>query len=309
MNPESRIYVAGHAGMVGSFLVEKLRTLGFRNLVSRSRQELDLRKQNAVTAFFEEYRPDYVFLIAGKVGGIQANIKNAAVFLYDNLMIAANVIEASHIFGIKKLVNLGSSCIYPRLSTQPMKEEYLLSGSLEPTNEGYAIGKIVGVKLCEYYRKQYGCNFVSAIPPNLYGPRDDFSLLESHVVSALIRRMHVAKVNDQRTVELWGTGSARREFLFNKDLAEGLVFLMENYEDSLPVNIGTQKDFSIKEIAELVKEVVGYEGSFVWNANMPDGMPQKLMDSSRIYRMGWTPATMFREGLKETYGWYKENNQ
>lgn len=308
MDIESRIYIAGHAGMVGSFLVEKLKSLGYRDLIYKSHQELDLRDQKAVQSFFEEYKPQYVFLIAGRVGGIHANINRPAVFLYDNLMIAASVIEASRLAAVKKLLNLGSSCIYPRFSPQPMKEEYLLSGSLEPTNEAYAIGKITGVKLCEFYKKQYGCNFVSAIPPNLYGPRDDFSPSESHVVSALIRKMHVAKIKNEDTVEIWGTGSARRELLFNKDLANGLIFLMKNYEDNLPVNIGTGEDLSIREIAELVKAVVGYEGSFVWNTTMPDGSPRKLMDSSRAYSMGWKPMTTFVEGLKETYEWYKENN-
>lgn len=241
------------------------------------------------------------------MGGIQANIKSPADFLYDNLMISSNVIEASRLVGVKKLLFLGSSCIYPRLCEQPMKEEYLLTGGLEPTNEGYAIGKIAGVKLCEYYNKQYGCNFISAIPPNIYGPRDNFSLTDSHVISALIRKIHYAKVNGENSIEIWGTGSARREFLFNSDLVDGLIFLMINYSEKEHINIGSGNDISIKELAGLIKKIIGYKGEFFWDESRPDGMPKKFMDSSKINTLGWFPKTSLKEGLKKTYNWYKMN--
>ena len=307
MDKSSKIYIAGHEGMVGSLLLEELIKRGYRSIITQSFSKLDLRNQGMVNGFLKETRPEYVFLIAGKVGGIQANIKYPAVFLYDNLMIASNVIEVSRKIGVKKLLFLGSSCIYPRLSPQPMKEEYLLTGSLEHTNEAYAIGKIAGVKLCEYYKKQFGYNFISAIPPNLYGPRDNFSLSDSHVISALIQKIHKAKVSRDTQVEIWGTGSARREFLFNKDLVDGLIFLMNNYNDDRHINIGTSRDVSIKELAHLIKEVIGYRGKFIWDKSMPDGMPKKLMDSSRINEMGWKAKTSLRDGLTETYNWYKEN--
>ncbi|MBC8488132.1 MAG: GDP-L-fucose synthase [Bacteroidetes bacterium] len=307
MNQNSKIYVAGHEGMIGSLLLEELIYRGYKNVITKEFEQLDLRDQSMTTEFIQKSQLEYVFLIAGKVGGIQANIKSPADFLYDNLMISSNVIEASRLVGVKKLLFLGSSCIYPRLCEQPMKEEYLLTGGLEPTNEGYAIGKIAGVKLCEYYNKQYGCNFISAIPPNIYGPRDNFSLTDSHVISALIRKIHYAKVNGENSIEIWGTGSARREFLFNSDLVDGLIFLMINYSEKEHINIGSGNDISIKELAELIKKIIGYKGEFFWDESKPDGMPKKLMDSSKINALGWFPKTSLRNGLQRTYNWYKEN--
>ena len=307
MDINSKIYVAGHEGMVGSILFKKLKRMGYNNLITISFKQLDLRNQRDTDNFIKKEKPEYIFLIAGKVGGIQANIKFPAEFLYDNLMISANVIESARINKVKKLIFLGSSCIYPRLSTQPMKEGYLLTGSLEPTNEGYAIGKIAGLKLCEYYRKQYGCNFIAAIPPNLYGPGDNFSLANSHVISALIKKIHKAKSENTKFVEMWGTGSARREFLFNEDLVDGLIFLMNNYEGNKFINIGSNIDISIKELAELVKEIIGYDGKFIWDKTKPDGMPKKLMDSYKIHNIGWKPKTNLKDGLSETYKWYLNN--
>ena len=307
MDKESKIYIAGHEGMVGSILFKEMKRRGYRNLITIPFKQLDLRNQRDTYNVVKEEKPEYIFLIAGKVGGIQANIKFPAEFLYDNLMISANVIESARINKVKKLIFLGSSCIYPRLSTQPMKEGYLLTGSLEPTNEGYAIGKIAGLKLCEYYRKQYGCNFIAAIPPNLYGPGDNFSLANSHVISALIKKIHKAKIEKTKYVEMWGSGSARREFLFNEDVADGLIFLMKNYEDGNFINIGSNNDVSIKELSEIIKEIIGYDGEFKWDKTKPDGMPQKLLDSSRIYNMGWKTKNNLKDGLSKTYKWYLNN--
>jgi len=306
MKKDSRIYIAGHEGMVGSILFKELQTRGYYNLITIPFNKLDLRKQKDTADFIKKEKPEYIFLIAGKVGGIQANINYSAEFLYDNLMISANVIHAARIYNVRKLLFLGSSCIYPRLSPQPMKEEYLLSGVLEPTNEGYAIGKISGLKLCEYYKKQYGCNFISAIPPNLYGPRDNFSLENSHVISALITKIHKAKVDNKKYVEMWGTGSARREFLFNEDLVDGIIFLMNLYDDVNFINIGSNNDVSIKELAEMIREIIGYNGKFIWDKSKPDGMPKKLMDSSKINALGWYPKTDLANGLEKTYRWYKK---
>jgi len=303
----SKIYIAGHEGMVGSILLKELRNRAYTNLVYESFKNLDLRNQNNTRNYISYHKPEYIFLIAGKVGGIQANINHPAEYLYDNLMISANVIEAARSNNVKKLLFLGSSCIYPRLSAQPMKEEYLLTGLLEPTNEGYAIGKIAGLKLCEYYNKQYGCNFISAIAPNLYGPMDNFSNENSHVISALIKKIHKAKIEKTKYVEMWGTGSARREFLFNEDLVDGLIFLMNNYEGKNFINIGSNNDVSIKELAEIIKEIIGYDGEFIWDETKPDGMPKKLMDSSKIYNMGWKPKNNLKDGLSETYKWYLNN--
>ena len=307
MNTNSLICVAGHSGMVGSALAEELTRRNYERVVTVSSADCDLTDQAATTRFFAEHKPEYVFLIAGKVGGIQANMEQPAAFLYDNLMIAANVAEATRLSGVRKMLYLGSSCIYPRLAAQPMREEYLLTGALEPTNEAYAIGKLAGMKLCEYYRKQYGCNFIAAIPPNLYGPRDNFSLTGSHVAAALLRRHHSAKVNSDPFVEIWGTGTTRREFLFARDLADGLIFLMHNYADGKPINIGSGADVSIRELAELIRDVVGYRGEHVWNSDKPDGMPRKLMDSTAIRSLGWQPETTLEAGLRQTYAWYIEN--
>ena len=299
--------MAGHRGMVGSALVRKLQSEGFSNLVTRTSVELDLRNQAAVADFFVQEQPDYVFLAAAKVGGILANNTYRAEFLYDNLMIEANIIHNAHQTGVKKLLFLGSSCIYPKMAEQPLKEEYLLSGFLEPTNEPYAIAKIAGIKLCESYRSQYGSNFISAMPTNLYGPNDNYDLNGSHVLPALIRKFHEAKVNDQPTVEVWGTGLPRREFLHADDLADACFFLMENYNDDLFVNIGTGEDVTIREVAELIRDVVGYEGELRWNTDKPDGTPRKLMDVSRLHAQGWHHTTDLRAGLENTYHDFLQN--
>jgi GDP-L-fucose synthase len=298
---QARIYVAGHRGMVGSAIVRKLQAEGYENIITRTSSELDLRNQAAVNDFFAEERPDYVFLAAAKVGGIMANNIYRAEFLYDNLMIESNIIHNAYTAGVKKLLFLGSSCIYPKMAPQPLSEEYLLSGYLEPTNEPYAIAKITGIKLCEAYRSQYGCNFISAMPTNLYGPNDNYDLKGSHVLPALIRKFHEAKVNNQPFVEVWGTGSPRREFLHADDLADACFFLMENYNDELFVNIGTGEDVTIRELAEMAKETVGYEGELHWDTEKPDGTPRKLMDVSRLHSLGWKHTTELKEGMERTY--------
>ena len=287
--------------MVGSAIVRKLQAEGYENIITRTSSELDLRNQAAVNDFFAEERPDYVFLAAAKVGGIMANNIYRAEFLYDNLMIESNIIHNAYTAGVKKLLFLGSSCIYPKMAPQPLSEEYLLSGYLEPTNEPYAIAKITGIKLCEAYRSQYGCNFISAMPTNLYGPNDNYDLKGSHVLPALIRKFHEAKVNNQPFVEVWGTGSPRREFLHADDLADACFFLMENYNDELFVNIGTGEDVTIRELAEMAKETVGYEGELHWDTEKPDGTPRKLMDVSRLHSLGWKHTTELKEGMERTY--------
>ena len=310
MKKNSRIFVSGHRGMIGSFLLEELIKRGYRDIITMSSEKLDIRNQESTLVFLKRTKPEYIFLIAGKVAGIGANINAPANFLYDNLMIAANVIEASKEIGVKKLLFLGSSCIYPRLCKQPMKEDNLLTGRLEPTNEGYAIGKIAGVKLCEYYSKQYGCNYFSVIPPNVYGPRDNFLSDNSHVISSLIRKIHNAKQKGIEKVEIWGTGTARREFLFNKDLVDGLIFLMNNYKKNKPINIGSGNDISIKQLARLIADIIGYKGFLLWNKSKPDGMPRKLLDISRIKDFGWEANIKLPNGLELTYNWYlNENNK
>ena len=303
----SKIYIAGHEGMVGSILLKELRNRAYTNLVYESFKNLDLRNQNNTRNYISYHKPEYIFLIAGKVGGIQANINHPAEYLYDNLMISANVIEAARSNNVKKLLFLGSSCIYPRLSAQPMKEEYLLTGLLEPTNEGYAIGKIAGLKLCEYYNKQYGCNFISVIPPNLYGPGDNFKTDDSHVISALIKKIHEAKEKNKSYIKIWGTGKARREFLFNEDLVNGIIFLMENYNEQKHINIGSGQDVSIKELAEMISATVGFKGRLIWDNSKPDGMPMKLMDSTKIFEMSWKPKVDLSTGISNTYNWYLNN--
>jgi GDP-L-fucose synthase len=287
--------------MVGSAIVRKLQSEGFDNLLVRTSSELDLRNQAAVEDFFQTEKPDYVVLAAAKVGGIVANNTYRAEFLYDNLLIEANIIHQAYVAGVKKLLFLGSSCIYPKLAPQPLKEEYLLSGFLEPTNEPYAIAKITGIKLCEAYRSQYGCNFISAMPTNLYGPNDNYDLQGSHVLPALIRKFHEAKVNDQPFVEVWGTGTPRREFLHADDLADACFFLMQNYDEELFVNVGTGEDVTIRELVEQVQQVVGYEGEVRWNTDKPDGTPRKLMDVSRLHDMGWKHTTDLKDGVERTY--------
>lgn len=301
----SKIYVAGHRGMVGSAIVRKLQKEGYDNLVLKTSKELDLRNQAQVEAFFQYEKPEYVFLAAAKVGGIQANNVYRAEFLYDNLMIQNNVIHQAYVHGVKKLMFLGSSCIYPKMAPQPLKEEHLLTGLLESTNEPYAIAKIAGIKMCEAYRDQYGCNFISAMPTNLYGPGDNYDLNNSHVLPALIRKFHEAKVAQKPFVEIWGTGIPRREFLHVDDLADACYFLMKGYNDKLFVNIGSGEDLSIKELALTVKEIVGYEGELKFDTSKPDGTPRKLMDVSKIRELGWKDQIGFSEGVKNVYKEYR----
>lgn len=301
MNKEDKIYVAGHNGMVGSAIVRKLRKNGFTNLILRTSSELDLRNQESVNQFFESERPDYVFLAAAKVGGIQANNIYRADFLYDNLMIEANVIHAAHLYEANKLLFLGSSCIYPKLAPQPLKEDYLLTDELEYTNEPYAIAKIAGIKLCENYRKQYGSNFISVMPTNLYGPNDNYDLNGSHVLPALLRKFHEAKQSDQESVQIWGTGSPKREFLHVDDLAEACFGLMQSYEGTQWFNVGTGEDISIKDLALLIKKVVGFEGELTFDTSKPDGTPRKLMDVSKIHSTGWKHSIELEEGISKVY--------
>ncbi|HWK99081.1 MAG TPA: GDP-L-fucose synthase [Parapedobacter sp.] len=301
MEKDKKIYVAGHRGMVGSAIRRKLNTLGFDNLLLRTSDELDLRNQQAVADFFAAERPDYVFLAAAKVGGILANNTLRADFLYENLAIQNNVIHQAHVHDVKKLLFLGSSCIYPKLAPQPIKEEYLLTGLLEPTNEPYAIAKIAGIKLCEAYHDQYGHNFISVMPTNLYGYRDNYHPERSHVLPALLRRLHEAKVANQPTVTVWGTGSPKREFLFADDLADACVFLMANYNDPQLINIGTGEDLPIRDLAYLIKSIVGYEGELVFDASKPDGTPRKLMDVNKLHALGWHHTVPLETGIRLVY--------
>lgn len=304
MKKDARIFVAGHRGMVGSAIVRLLQKEGYSNILVRTSSELNLMDQAAVHTFFADEKPEYVFLAAAKVGGIHANNVYRADFLYNNLMIESNVIHASYEHKVEKLLFLGSSCIYPKLAPQPLKEESLLTGLLEPTNEPYAIAKIAGIKLCEAYRDQYGCNFISAMPTNLYGPNDNYDLNNSHVLPALIRKFHTAKMENADRVEVWGTGSPLREFLHVDDLAEACVYLMLHYNDKLFVNIGTGTDLSIKELAEMIQSIVGFEGELFWNTEKPDGTPRKLMDVSRIHNMGWKHRISLQEGISAVYAEY-----
>ncbi len=308
MEKNARIYVAGHRGMVGSAIVRKLIAEGYSNLVLRTSGELDLRNQSAVNEFFEHQKPEYVFLSAAKVGGIQANNIYRAQFLYENLMIESNIIHASYVCGVKKLLFLGSSCIYPKLAPQPLQEQSLLTGLLEKTNEPYAIAKIAGIKLCEAYRDQYGCNFISAMPTNLYGPNDNYDLNNSHVLPALIRKFHTAKNEGTDHVEVWGTGSPMREFLHVDDLADACYFLMQNYSEKMFVNVGTGEDLTIKALAEMVKEIVGYQGELRWNTTKPDGTPRKLMDVSRLHSLGWKHSIALHQGISAVYHEFKQMN-
>lgn len=306
MERNSKIFVAGHRGLVGSTIVKTLLEGGFNNIVYKTRIELDLLDQASVKQFFESERPEYVFLAAAKVGGIMANDTHPAEFIYENLSIQSNIIHSAHITGVKKLLFLGSSCIYPKMSPQPIKEEYLLTGALEPTNEAYAIAKIAGLKMCESYKTQYGADFISAMPSNLYGPNDNFDLESSHVIPAMIRKFHEAKESNSPTVTLWGTGKAKREFLYVDDLASACLHLIQHYSAPKTINVGTGKDISIKELAELIKETVGFEGGVTWDSSKPDGTPRKLLDVSKIENLGWKAGISLKEGLSRTYAWYKE---
>ena len=301
MKKEAKIYVAGHRGMVGSALLRRLRQAGFHNFVTRTSAELDLRDQTAVAAFFAEEKPAYVVLAAAKVGGIQANNIYRAEFLYDNLMIEANVIHQAYVQGVEKLLFLGSSCIYPKMAPQPLREDALLTGELESTNEPYAVAKIAGIKLCDAYRSQYGCNFISAMPTNLYGPHDNYDLKNSHVLPALIRKFHEAHAAGAPEVEVWGSGTPRREFLHVDDLADACYWLLENYNEPGLVNVGTGEDLSIRELAELVQHTVGYEGRIQFNADYPDGTPRKLMDVSKLAGFGWRSSIGLEEGVRAVY--------
>lgn len=304
MKKNAKIYVAGHRGLVGSAIVRRLRQEGYDNLVMATSRELDLREQNAVRDFFQKERPDYVFLAAARVGGILANSEYPADFIYQNLMIEVNVIESARLSGASKLLFLGSTCIYPKMAPQPLKEEYLLTGSLEPTNEWYAVAKIAGIKLCMAYQRQYGCKFISAMPTNLYGPEDNFDLESSHVMPALIRKFHEAKVNGAPEVTVWGSGKPLREFLHVDDCAAACLYLMENYDGDEIVNIGVGEDISISDLAGLVGEAVGYQGKIAYDTSKPDGTPRKLVDVSRINRLGWRAGISLEEGIRSTYQWF-----
>jgi len=307
IRPDARIFVAGHRGLVGSAVVRRLRSEGYTNLLLAGRDQLDLRDQAAVNYWFRANRPEYVFLVAGTVGGILANSTRPAEFLYDNMMIHATVVEASHRFGVAKLLYLGSSCIYPRLSSQPITEDQLLSGPLEPTNEAYALAKIAGIKLCDSYRAQYGCNFVSAMPTNLYGPYDNFDLASSHVLPALIRKFHDARATGAQEVEVWGSGIPKREFLHVDDLADACLFLLERYEEPGPINVGTGEDLSIRELAEMVRDIVHPGAVLVFDPTKPDGTPRKVLDVSRLDALGWRASVGLREGIESTYRWFLES--
>ena len=309
MEQSAKIYVAGHRGMVGSAITRKLQKEGYTNLLQRTSAELDLRNQQAVNEFFAAEQPEYVFLAAAKVGGIVANNTYRAEFLYDNLMIQNNVIHAAYVNGVKKLMFLGSSCIYPKMAPQPLKEEYLLTGLLEPTNEPYAIAKIAGIKMCDAYRSQYGCNFISVMPTNLYGENDNYDLKNSHVLPALIRKFHEARMAGEPSVVMWGTGEPKREFLHANDLADACYFLMQTYNEGGFVNIGTGEDLSINELALMVKEIVGYNGSIEHDLSKPDGTPRKLMDVSKLHGLGWKARIGLREGIQKVYEEFTQHSK
>ncbi len=309
MFPHSRIFVAGHRGLVGSALVRRLEAGEHTNILTATRDQLDLRDQAAVTYWFRANRPELVFLVAGTVGGILANSTRPAEFIYDNMLIHATVVHAAHQFGVKKLLYLGSSCIYPREAPQPMREEALLTGPLEPTNEAYAIAKIAGIKLCEAYRRQYGCDYISAMPTNLYGPNDNFDLASSHVLPALVRKFHDAKTRGERAVTIWGTGLPKREFLHVDDLADACVFLMERYSAPEHINVGTGEDLTIRVLAEMVRDVVYPQAALEFDATKPDGSPRKLLDVSRLHALGWHHQIGLEEGIRTTYEWFRQHEQ
>lgn len=303
LNKNSKIYVAGHTGLVGSSIVQTLVQKGYTNLITRYSEECDLRNQVAVESFFASERPEYVFLAAAKVGGIKANMDSPAQFIYDNLLISSNVIHASYKYGVKKLLFLGSACIYPRSCLQPIKEEYLLTGELEKTNEYYAIAKICGLKLCQAYHKEYGCNFISCMPTNLYGPGDNFNLSTSHVLPALITKFYTAKKEGKKEVLIWGTGKPTREFLYVEDMADAAIFLMEHYNGYEAINVGIGEEISIMLLAQLIKEIIGFEGQIIFDISMPDGTPRRFLDISMLQELGWKAKTNLREGIKKTLDW------
>ncbi len=307
MEKSDKIYVAGHRGLVGSAIVRNLKVKGYDNVIGRTHKELDLTDQAVVRAFFEEERPDVVVLAAAKVGGINANNTSPADFAYENMQIQCNVIESCHRFQVKKLLFLGSTCIYPRMAPQPIPEDALLTGPLEETNEAYAIAKIAGLEMCKFYKRQYGDHFISCMPTNLYGPYDNYDLQGSHVMPAMIRKFHEAKVDNAPTVELWGTGTPLREFLYVDDMADACVYLLEHYDGEQHVNIGTGKEVTIKELAKIVKRTVGYQGEIVWNQDMPDGTPRKLTNVDKLHGLGWTHKVELEEGVGLAYKWFKEN--
>ncbi|MBP5415258.1 MAG: GDP-L-fucose synthase [Lachnospiraceae bacterium] len=307
LTKQDKIYVAGHRGLVGSAIVRSLKRSGYTNIIGRTHKELDLTDQKSVRDFFEAERPDVVVLAAAKVGGINANQTMPAEFAYENMQIQCNVIKCCHDYKIKKLLFLGSTCIYPKMAPQPIPEDALLTGPLEVTNEAYAIAKIAGMEMCRFFKKQYGDDFISCMPTNLYGPYDNYDLSNSHVLPAMIRKFHEAKINNAPSVELWGTGSPLREFLYSDDMADACVFLLENYSGERHVNIGTGKEVTIKQLAELVKKTVGFNGDIVWNSDMPDGTPRKLADVSKLHSLGWTHKVELEEGVKLAYDWFKEN--
>lgn len=306
MEKDATIYVAGHNGLVGSAILRTLKAKGYENIIQKTFKELDLRRQEQVEEFFEREKPEYVFLSAAKVGGINANNVYPAEFIYDNLMIETNIIHSAYKNNVKKLLFLGSSCIYPKYAEQPIKEEYLLTGKLEETNEAYAIAKITGIELCKFYKRQYGCDFISAMPTNLYGINDNFDLETSHVLPAMIRKFHEAKINNKSEVVIWGTGKPKREFLYVDDLADALIFLMNNYSGESHVNVGTGEDLEIQELAQIVKEVVGYTGEIKNDLTKPDGTPRKLLDVSVLNSLGWKYKTQLKNGIEKIYRWYGE---
>ncbi|WP_290756509.1 MULTISPECIES: GDP-L-fucose synthase [unclassified Exiguobacterium] len=307
MNKDAKIYIAGHRGLVGSAIHRKLMKDGYMNLVVRTSKELDLRDKEQVDRFFKEEKPEFVFVAAAKVGGIVANNEFPADFIRDNLMIQTNVIDASYRNQVEKLLFLGSTCIYPKLAPQPLKEEYLLTGPLEPTNDAYALAKIAGIKMCQSYNKQYGTNYISAMPTNLYGENDNFDLQSSHVMPALIRKFHEAKLSNQSSVEVWGTGTPKREFLYSDDLADACVYLMNHYNEDEIINIGVGEDVSIKELAETVQRVVGFEGELKFDTTKPDGTPRKLVDTTKINQLGWTAKVELEDGIRKAYDWFLNN--
>ncbi len=307
MEKKDKIYVAGHRGLVGSAIVRSLKRQGYENIIVRTHKELELTDQAAVRAFFEEEQPEIVVLAAAKVGGINANNTAPADFAYDNMQMQCNVIKCSHDYHVKKLLFLGSTCIYPRMAPQPIPESALLTGPLEETNEAYAIAKIAGLEMCRFFKRQYGDDFISCMPTNLYGPFDNYDLSGSHVMPAMIRKFHEAKISGAPSVELWGTGNPLREFLYVDDMADACVYLLEHYSGEQHVNIGTGRELTIRQLAELVKRTVGYEGEIVWNKNMPDGTPRKLTDVSKLHEIGWMHKTELEEGVKLAYDWFREN--